>query len=360
MSGRTLIQTLVLKYTSLKTLYEGGSEVRHYRNDLTGAEQVGKRIDMLGLEEAVALREAQLLQSIRHDNLVPVFDVAHVPGYDSAMKVIELIMPYFKRGSVCDALERGERFSVGQACLLAQAALRGLGELHEKHKILHRDLKSPNVFLADDDTLLKVGDLGVAVPMDPDGTAEAYHGVQIYTPPETFTLKRVDRRADLYAIGLLLVELLNGPLAYASYTDHDMRKRLEKGRPVPTPADVVLGPFVPPRLRMIVRKAMSAKPQDRFGSAAEMRDAIAKVPLIDWGPMVMDDDARVWEGASAQRRDRRFRVEARPRRNGRWSLSALQYVKRWQRFLPDQLVDQPVGAEATAFFDQVLSAALSR
>jgi serine/threonine protein kinase len=362
--ARTLIQTLVLKYASLKTLSEGGSEVRHYRNDLTGAEQVGKRICMLGLEEAVALREAKLLQSIKHDNIVPVFDVAHVPhdpqqGYDPQMKMIELIMPHFKRGSVHDALVRGERFSVGEACLLVQAALCGLGELHERYRILHRDVKSPNFFLADDGTL-KVGDLGVSAPMDDDGTAEPYPSIQMHTPPETYVLSRVDRRYDLYAVGVLLLELLHGGLRYDEYFPADMQARVQRGRPAILAAHLRPAPHVPPRLRTIIRKSVSPKPEKRFSTAREMRDALSRVPLVDWRAVVVSAERLLWEGESAQRRDRRFQVEAVKRRNGQWTMAARQHVTRWQKFLPDRLMSTPTGADAEHFFDQVFNVAFSR
>lgn len=360
-ADRILLQRLELPYVSMKTLYEGDCEVRLYRNSITGAEQVGKRLDILGLEQAVAVREAQLLQTIRHANIVQVFDVAEVPEYPPPMRVIELIMPFFPRGSVCDALKKGARFSVLDACLHAQAALRGLGELHEQYRILHRDLKSPNVFLSEDGSLLKVGDLGVSVPMEADSTAEAYPSSQLYSPPETFTTRRVDRRSDIYAMGLLLFELLNGPLPYDSYTREQLLARLQKGRPGPLDAHLVPAPQVPPRLRTIVRKAMARDPARRFGSAAEMAAALAATNLIDWSTTLRTDDTIVWEGACSRTRDRAFQVEARKRRkDGAWVLSARQRVSRWQKFVPDQLVAEPQGPGATAFFDQVLKIATSR
>jgi serine/threonine protein kinase len=275
------------------------------------------------------------------------------------MKLIELIMPYFKRGSVHDALARGERFSVGEACLLVQAALCGLGELHEHHRILHRDVKSPNFFLGDDGTL-KVGDLGVAVPMDEQGTAEPYPSIQMHTPPETYVLSRVDRRYDLYAVGVLLVELLNGGLPYEEYLAADMEQRLRRGRPAIRTADLQPLPHVPARLRTIIRKAVSSKPEQRFSTAREMRDAIARAPFIDWRSVVTNDEQLVWEGESAQRRDRQFQVEAVKRRNGQWTMTARQQVNRWQKFLPDLITSTPTGAEAEDFFDQVLKVAFSR
>ncbi|MEI9937259.1 MAG: protein kinase [Pseudomonadota bacterium] len=365
METRTFLRKLELPYASLKTLYEGNSEVRLYRNDLTGAEQIGKRICTLGLEATLAVQEATLLQTVRHDNLVPVSDVAVVNApadYPPPMRVIELIMPFYPRGSLFDALHKGTRFSVRDACLHAQAVLRGLGELHEQHGILHRDLKSANVFLTEDTTLLRVGDLGAAMRLDLDGTAEAYPSVQPCTAPETYTVKRLDRRADIYGVGLILFELLHGPFEYSHYDSNvgAMNQRLAKGRSALRQEDLAPGPHVPPRLRAVLKKATSRKLGERYATCRAMSEAIARAPLIDWRSEAGDDDALLWEGASVQRPDRRFRIEAKRRRGGRWSLSGLQYVTRWQRFVPDVLVAQPTGPEATAFFDQVVKAALRR
>lgn len=362
MNARKLVETLTLPYQCLKTLHYGASEVRRYQNELTGLEQVGKRIDVMGLENAVAVREATLLQTLAHDNLVRVFDVVRVadPAYDPAMRVIELIMPFFKRGSVCDALLRGERFTVVESTLLTQAALRGLGELHERHRILHRDVKSGNVFLADDGSLLKVGDLGIAVPMHDDGTADAYPGAQIYTPPEMLVTKKVDRRSDIYGAGLLFFELLNGPFPYEEYrTTKDFVSRLQKGRSAVRPRDLVPRPHVPKRLRTVLRKATALDPMDRYATASEMAAAIAGARVIDWRPPKITETAIEWEGAASWRPDRSYRVVANRRKSGAWRLSALQVVAQPRRLLYDVDVTDPFGSDATAFFDQVLSAATS-
>ena len=113
---RRLVETLTLPYKTARTLYEGSSEVRHDVNDVTGVEEIGKRVSKIGLEEALGFREAALLQSIRHDHLVPVYTVASVsiPDLDPLFTVVEMIMPYYPRGSVFDALERGETFTIGE------------------------------------------------------------------------------------------------------------------------------------------------------------------------------------------------------------------------------------------------------
>jgi serine/threonine-protein kinase len=163
----------------------------------------------------------------------------------------------------------------------------------------------------------------------------------------------------LYAVGLLLIEMLNGPFPYGEYGVEEMQKRLSKGLPAPRREHLVPGPQVPFRLRTVIRKAISRKPDDRYPSARAMSEALSRVQLIDWEPVESREGSLVWEGECAQRRDRRFQVEARPRRNGKWTMLARQRVTRWQKFLPDQVVAEPTGPDATAFFDHVTKAAFS-
>jgi serine/threonine protein kinase len=352
---RALIRQLVLPYEAMRTLHVGTSEVRLYKNKLSGAYQVGKLIDILGLEESVAVQEAELVRDIRHDNIVPVYDVALVtdPNFPPPMTPIEMIMPYYPRGSVCDALTAGHRFSIGEACAHAQAALRGLGELHENLNILHRDFKSSNVFLTDDDHLLRVGDLGIAVRMDRDGSAESYAHAQLYTPPEVHPTRRVSRRSDIYGMGLLLFEMVVGPLPYATYKLADIERRLSEGKPAPRPADLKYGPYVPPRLRRVINKATARDPVQRFASAHAMSAAISNIELIDWRETCRDDTNVVWEGSTAGSH-RLWKVEAHRLKRGGWRLKGASYKNSWRRATSDTDVDQLVGSAATAFFDHLL------
>jgi serine/threonine protein kinase len=358
---RTLVEKLWLPFDSVKTLYEGSSEVRLYRNDITGVKQIGKRVSAVGIEQAVVFREATLLQSIRHDHIVPVYDVAVVddPAVDKQLKVIEMILPYYERGSAWDAVQRGDQFSVGEAVRLTREALTGLNELHERYRLLHRDIKSGNVFL-DDSGRMRVGDLGVAVPMDDDGTAEMFEAAQIYSPPESLTAQRCDRRTDIYGIGLLLFELLNGSLPYAQYDRSSIVRRLEKARRPVLDEHLHCKPHVPPRLRQIVKKAISRKPRDRYANGREMMDALDKAPFIDWKLVEAKPDRIVWEGALGGG-ERSYRVTAdKYQRRDDWNLAGLQRVTRWQRFVDDQVVKDPTDDEARDFFDNVLKQAASR
>jgi serine/threonine protein kinase len=359
---RELVERLELPYACLATLYEGSSEVRRYRNTVTGADQVGKRIDLLGLDDTVVVHEARVLRSIEHRNIVPVLDVASVqdPAYPPPMQVVEMLMPFYPRGSLVDAFERGERFSIGEACALVGAALLGLGELHEVHGILHRDVKSPNLLLAKDASLVKLGDLGVSVWMDEFGGAEAFRAAHPYVPPETYTSGRVERSGDLYGMGLVLMEMASEPLPYDNYTVDGLASRLERGWRGPGGKDLRLMPHVPRGLRAIIRKATAVQPADRYQSAAAMGAAITRLRYVDWSPCIVEGDQHIWEGQSNSALRRRYRVASAIRR-GRRCLSAYQLTSTWRRMpgIPDIIVADLYDTAAATFFDTIVERATS-
>lgn len=365
---RTLIRKLELPYENVRTMYEGDSEVRLYRNELTKELQVGKRFDVLGVESSIAMvQEGALLRRIEHRNVTPVYDVARVTGYQQGLNVVEVIMPYYSGGSLYDAFRRGERFTVGDAVRLTVGALHGLAELHDVHGILHRDIKSPNLLLGDDGRLL-VGDLGVAAEMEDDGTTEALPNARLYSPPEGFTTRRVDRRSDLYQVGIVFHELASGPLQY-DHPVYDLDKvaaRLDQGRRGVLPGHLAPVPWVPPRLRTVINKATAVDPSGRYPNAKAMVDALVRAPRVNWQVVADEPEFKHWEGATPQRPDRRFAVEARclapkpRRRRTGWSLYGLQQVTAWQRARPDALVPDLQVRQAADFFDSMVAIAASR
>jgi eukaryotic-like serine/threonine-protein kinase len=357
LKDHTLLKPLVVPYDALRTIYEGGSEVRLYSNNVSGAFRVGKRVDLLGVADPVALHEAKTLESITHDNVVPLFDVFVVEGYPTLMTVVELVMPFYEQGSICDAFSRGVRFSLGEALKLIQGALLGVGHLHEVHGIIHRDVKSSNLFLTHSMGIC-VGDLGVSARMNDHGIVPAFKGTHPYIPPETYVSGSLSRSADIYGLGLVLNELASGPLPYADYTVDDILRRLERGQIGPKASHLAFGPQLPPPLRRIIRKAMSKRPQDRFQNAREMREALARLKLIDWRVAVDEADHKVWEGSSVLRPDRYYRVEGCLAPKGRWKVNSLQFVTSWRRLLPELITSDPLSPEVSGLFEEIRARAI--
>jgi serine/threonine protein kinase len=197
--------------------------------------------------------------------------------------------------------------------------------------------------------------------MDADGTAEAYNTVQLCAAPEVQTTKRVDRRTDIYGIGLVLKEALSGPFPYDNYTVELVASRLAKGRRAIVDGDLTLPPVVSPRLRQIISKAIARKPDDRFGSAREMIDAIDRAPFLDWCQIEDLPTSKRWEGLHLAAPGVRYRVDAEKYKRGeRWKLTGRKFITTWQRCVDDQIVEDPVGRSSREFFDQMLKEATSR
>src|SRR5262249_39213474 len=150
-------------------------------------------------------------------------------GYPAPMRVVEIVTPYYRLGSLTDAFINDVRFTPTQSIRIVQAALRGLGHLHEIQGIAHRDIKSANILLTDDQHVARLADLGCAGRLDSDGTVPTLGEPALYSPPEMIRTGVLTRASDIYAMGLVLSELLLGGFDYDSYTNVGIAQRLMRG-----------------------------------------------------------------------------------------------------------------------------------
>jgi serine/threonine protein kinase len=245
---------LVLPFESIQSLPGGVNEVRLYYDDLLDVQRVAKRFDRSMLD-ATVLPEASTLQAIDHQNVVKVSLAARVDGYDPTMDVIEIHTPFYPRGSITDALLRGDTFAGRDALVVMQSALRGLRELHMTHRVLHRDIKSGNILLDEAPTYALVADIGVAGRMDENGTAPAVNNPTPYSPPE-FRTNALTVTADLYSMGLVLRELVGGRFAYEAITRDEVTERLARGQRALSDEVLELPIWAPARLRRVYQKAI--------------------------------------------------------------------------------------------------------
>ena len=203
------------------------------------------------------LREAKNAAKLNHPNIVAVYDVSMEEGNTFiAMEFIEgpNLHKYMKSKG---KLEPREAVNVvGQVC-------SALSAIHEQG-IVHRDLKPENILIAKGG-LVKVMDFGLAKSNDYRLTAaNVVMGTPCYMSPEQVRGHDVDARSDLYALGLVLHELLTGKTVFA---DGDVMQRQLAEMP-PPPGTLVEG--VPELLDQIVMKAIAKKADERFQTAADM------------------------------------------------------------------------------------------
>jgi len=347
-------RVLRLSFECLETLPGGLREVRVWYDSLTDQLVVGKRLDLTMVDSNVLL-EPKILAAVRNDHVVPILAAAEVSGYPPPMRVIEIVMPYYDRGSVADALLRGERFTTHQAIALTQAALLGLGELHERHRVLHRDVKCGNLLITNDGRSLLVGDLGLAGRMDDDDSVPALDNPQLYSPPELVTTGRWTRASDLFAMGIVLRELLLGPFPYDVYTTTEIIEKLLRGHSPIRPRDRALPPWAPRPLRRIIRKATRPVSSQRYQSAREMAAALASAPVSDWTSV---GEGR-WETPYVHRPDRRVAVVIKPSHRG-VKVDVLSYRTTWRRVRPTTEASSAKDVQVADAFDHAANIAFDR
>jgi len=179
---------------------------------------------------------------------------------------------------------------VRRACRIAQQVGQALGAAHALG-VVHRDVKPENIFLHQrngDPDFVKVLDFGVAKLLKPMGdmpTSSTQAGMIIGTPdymaPEQAVGSSTDRRVDLYALGLVLYEMLAGQRPFKGDTFGQLLVEITTRPPPPLPARTPEGEPMPPRVIEIVARCLQKKPEDRWSDAAELCAALE--PFVHTG-----------------------------------------------------------------------------
>lgn len=231
--------------------------------------------------------EAQSLARLSHDNLVAVFD----RGVTRAGRPYLVMDRLVGRTLRVELAQRGGTLPASEAVEIGRQALAGLAAAHAVG-VVHRDVKLDNIFVCDGPTSgrrrIKVIDFGIAKvvgtdPLTPDPLAwPTDDGVALGTPrffsPEQARGERVDARADVYAMGLVLYVLLagRGPFdheraLYALSEAHARREPLPPSRFAPQ--------RVPPRLERAVMRALRKRADERFPSAIAFAAELASIAV---------------------------------------------------------------------------------
>jgi Tol biopolymer transport system component len=223
-------------------------------------------------------REAKAVAALSHPNILAIHDTGSHAG--RMFVVTELL-----EGETLRARLQQGPMPVRKATEVATQIARGLAAAHDKG-IIHRDLKPENVFLLKDGQV-KVLDFGLA-RMIPTGAAETMPGVTDpgtvmgtvgYMAPEQVRGQIADGRADLFALGTVLYEMLTGNRAFQRDTAADTAVAIIKEDPRDLGG---IRPDVPPALARIVRHCLEKNPEERFQSARDV--AFALESASDSGP----------------------------------------------------------------------------
>jgi serine/threonine-protein kinase len=214
--------------------------------------------------------EAVAAARLAHPNVVSTFDT----GFDGGVSYI--VMELVAGRTLRDLLRAERPLPVARAVAIAAAVADALHYAHEAG-IVHRDVKPGNILVGDDGRV-KVADFGIAkAATDRDLTeAGVLLGTAKYLAPEQVDGRPQDRRSDVYGLGVVLYEMLCGRPPFTG--DSDMAVAFQHAHADP-PRPRQLRPDIPRRLEGVVLKAIAKAPEQRFTSAAELRQALLAVPL---------------------------------------------------------------------------------
>ncbi|MDR1449180.1 MAG: Stk1 family PASTA domain-containing Ser/Thr kinase [Propionibacteriaceae bacterium] len=274
-------QILADRYILGPSLGHGGmAEVRRGRDIRLERDVAIKRLrtDLAGdsVFQARFRREAQAAAGLNHPNIVSVYDTGE--QYDPAAHatipfiVMELVVGHTLR----DILQDNRKLQPERALELVQNVLAAL-EYSHRHGIVHRDIKPANVMVTTAGEV-KVMDFGIARAVSDTAASMTQTAAVIGTPqylsPEQVRGETVDRRSDIYATGCLLYELLAGRPPFRGDSPVSLAYQHVREQPVP-PSQV--DPVVSVGMDAICLKALAKDPADRYQTAKEMSDDIARL-----------------------------------------------------------------------------------
>ena len=209
------------------------------------------------------LAEARHIAQLRHPGIVAVYDVGQHDG--RCFIVTDLIAT----GNLAERIDAG-RLEPQQAACIVRQICEALESAH-RQSIVHRDIKPSNILIDADERAL-LADFGIAMTIEEHQTnGSVPFGTLAFMSPEQLRGENIDGRSDIYSLGVVLYQLLTGQLLFTKDNPLELRKHIEGGV-----SENIFGRTdeVPPRLRSICLKAMSANPDDRFSSASEMAAAL--------------------------------------------------------------------------------------
>ncbi len=203
-------------------------------------------------------QEARVLASLEHPNIVRFYSIEEINGR------IILVMEYVEGESLRSYLDRVRKLSVDKAISFTKMILDGVGHAHRKG-ILHRDIKPENILITDDGKI-KITDFGLARIKTGFSMSLSVAGTPLYMSPEAWK-GEYDRRSDIYSIGVILYEMLSGRLPYEGESFEQLRQKILHGK-----LRKIRG--LSPKLWLLVQKAMSRRPDDRFQSCEEFAKSL--------------------------------------------------------------------------------------
>ena len=281
------------RYQVVREVGRGGMAVVYLARDLKHGRDVAVKVVRPELAAALGnsrfLREIRIAARLRHPNIVPLYDSGeHSTSRDAvgrAAPVLYYVMPYEPGRSLRERLAEAGPLPVADVLLILRDVCDALAHAH-RHGIVHRDIKPGNVLLSGKHAM--IADFGVAHAVSEawEDVSAATPGLAVGTPaymaPEQAANDPgVDHRADLYAVGVLAYELLEGHPPYdGAAGPHSGASR--------TPDESIVPSFartdVPESLTDLIARCLARRPADRWQSADELLAQLSTIAGPATGP----------------------------------------------------------------------------
>ncbi len=262
------------RYTVIRTLGSGGFGIVYLAHDpklgRNVAIKVSRSLDSLSDKLRTSLvDEARAAASLDHPNIIRVFDV------DQWQNRTYVVMELVEGKSLADVIAKQEAIPLPRVLGFMRQIALALEQLHSKG-IIHRDLKPANILITENEQV-KVTDLGLALTDDsPLWNAKHIAGTQRYMSPEQVLgeVHRIDGRTDIWAFGVVVFEMLTLQSPFRTSEQSSVFSKILKGE-IASPRQ--RRPEIPDSLERLCLKCLSKRMTDRFQSAKQLSETIAKI-----------------------------------------------------------------------------------
>ncbi len=292
------------RYRVERVLGEGGMATVYLAEDLKHHRRVAVKVMRPELAATLGadrfLREVEIAARLNHPHILPMYDSGAEGG------VLYYVMPFVEGESLEARLRREGQLSVDEAVRLAREVAEALAHAHTAG-IIHRDIKPANILLNAGHAL--VADFGIARALD-SGQTLTRTGLAVGTPhymsPEQASgVAEVDGRADVYAVGAVLYEMIAGEPPFTGPTPQAImaRSMTETARPLSLARE-----GVSPQVEAAVRRSLAKSPADRYPTAAALAEALGTAldavrsgarPALEYEPPSLTKAWSFFAGGSA-------------------------------------------------------------
>lgn len=283
-------QTLSDRYRIVRQLGVGGMGTVYEAEHLFIEKRVAIKLlrpEITESEDAMLRlqREAMAASTIGHKNIVTIDDFGHLPDGRAYLS-----MECLEGHSLAEMIRQGG-LSTSETLRIVKELCDGLSAAHAKG-IVHRDIKADNVFLLNDGGV-KILDFGIAKAQGNPSLTQtgAIYGTPNYMAPEQALGREIDHRVDIYAVGVLLFEMLTGRVPFIADTFMAILTQHVTEEP-PSPTSMAQGREISPALDLFVLRALAKDPRDRFQNTAEMSAELERLPIGQAEHVAGDDRSR--------------------------------------------------------------------